>query len=167
MTKLDEVLARVKAIDQAANSERFDELRIAAVKSFSLLDGLLCKVFNASDEDLLSRKGAPSPSDYNEGFAGVTKYGIELYTPFKSDSSVSSKEKVRDIDIVATLVTDSFMTKYPEYKFEPSVKQTGGFFILVSPKPPTPEWKIRTFFKFMFNPFFRWQLISDHGKPKV
>lgn len=167
MTKLDEVLTRVKAIDQAENSERFDSLKIAAATSFSLLDGLLCKVFNASDEDLLSRKGAPSPSDYNEGFAGVTRYGIELYAPFKSDSDICSKEKVRDIDIVATLVTDSFMTKYPEYKFEPSINQTGGFFILVSPKPLTPEWTIRAFFKFMFNPFFHWQLIRDHGKPKV
>lgn len=166
MTKLDEVLTRVKAIVHAENSERFDELRIAAVESFTLLDGLLCKVFNASDEDLRSRKGAPSPSDYNEGFAGVTKYGIELYAPFKSDNSISSKEKVRDIDIVATLVTDCFMTKYPEYRFETSIKQTGGFFILVSPKPPTPEWKIRTFFKFMFNPFFRLKWIAEHSNIK-
>lgn len=167
MTKLDEVLTRVKAIDQAENSERFDSLKIAATVSFSLLDGLLCKIFNASDEDLAAHKGTPSASDYNKGFAGVTKYGIELYCPFKSDGDLGSKEKVRDLGIVATLVTDSFMSKYPEYKFEPSVKQTAGFFILVSPKPPTPEWTIRTFFKFMFNPFFRWQLISDRGKPKV
>lgn len=166
MTKLDEVLTRVKAIDKAEKSERIDDLRVAAAKIFVVLDSLLRKVLDATDEELTARKGPPSPTDYKDVFAGITNYGIELYSSFKHASNQGSKERVTDLGIVATLVADSFMTKYPEYRFETSIKQTGGFFILVSPKPPTPEWKIRTFFKFMFNPFFRRKLIAERGYVK-